>query len=265
MTTPSHQSTAELVLADMATMNEAAPADAADQEEQTDQAEADVEVEEQGAEEEAPSRRGLSWEDAMRKVPPDIARLMRNMQADYTKKTQALASQRKEFLREREALLKGKQAIQDREEIPKYDPFDEDSVKARIEVEVNRRLREVLEPMQAEYETMQAEDDYQRFIADHPDFESDTGLRSEVQHLLESNESLDLETAYWAARGKKSRIEEKKSREDAAARRRASKEAALRGTAAPRRGAVASKPSTKDLRKMSTADILKLAQSMHRD
>jgi hypothetical protein len=187
------------------------------------------------------------------------------MQADYTKKTQALSNQRKEFLREREALLKGKQAIQDREEIPKYDPFNEDSVKARIELEVNRRLREVLEPMQAEYETMQAEDDYQRFVSEHPDFESDNALRSEVQHLLESNESLDLETAYWAARGKKSRIDEKKQRTERAARRQAAKQAAMRGTASPRRGQVGSKPSRSDIKKMSTADILKLAQSMHRD
>jgi hypothetical protein len=41
---------------------------------------AEVEIEEQ-AEGEAPKKRGLSWEQAVKSVPPDIAKLMRSMQA----------------------------------------------------------------------------------------------------------------------------------------------------------------------------------------
>jgi len=261
MTTP-HTSTAEQVLAEVASMNDQVEEAAieAPGEDTGDE----VELEEQSADAE-PERRNLSWNDAIARVPPDIAKLMRNMQADYTKKTTALAEQRREFLREREALMKGKAALADDGDVPEYDPFNEASIQARIEREVSRRLREVLEPMEVEYQTMKAEDDYQRFLNEHPDFEKDTALRSEVQHLLESNDSLDLETAYWAARGKKSRQAEQRAREERSARRKASKEAALRGTAPPRKGAVARKPSGSDLRKMSTADILKLAQSLNRD
>ena len=57
--------------------------------------------------------------------------------------------------------------------------------------------------MQQEYETMAAEDSYNNFLQAHPDFKEDQALRSEVQHLLEGNEALDLETAYWAARGRR--------------------------------------------------------------
>jgi hypothetical protein len=46
------------------------------------------------------------------------------MRKDYTQKTQQVAEQRRDFLREREALLRGKDALKDREEVPEYDPFN---------------------------------------------------------------------------------------------------------------------------------------------
>ena len=82
--------------------------------------------------------------------------------------------------------------------------------------------------MQAEYEQMAAQDNYKSFLQNHPDFESDTGLRSEVQHLLEVNSSLDLETAYWAAKGKQAKSAAAQASETRAAKRRAAKEAAAK-------------------------------------
>ena len=223
----------------------------------------EVEIEEQ-AEGEAPKKRGLSWEQAVKSVPPDIAKLMRSMQADYTRKTQELSEQRKDFMREREALMKGKAAIEAPAELPEYDPFDEGTINARIEAEVAKRLQQVLEPMQAEYEQMAAQDSYKAFLQEHPEFETDTGLRSEVQSLLEANESLDLETAYWAARGKKARAEAAEAKHTRSARRKARQEAALKGTGTPRRGGAGRVPGRKDLKSMSAADILAVAQAMHR-
>lgn len=269
MNTPNHQSVAETVLAEVQTMQ--ASEAAAPETETPDQAEAAapeetgeaVELVEETPDAEPVSQR-LSWDDAVRRVPPDIARLMREMRKDYTQKTQELAEQRREFIRERQALLKGKESLQDREEVPEYDPFNEESITARIEQEVNRRLREVLEPMEQEYQTMAAEESYQRFLSDHPDFKTDSDLRSEVQHLLEANDSLDLETAYYAAKGKQARLAAKKEREETAATRRARKEAAVRGTGVSRKSGRINKPKAGELRKMSAADILALAQSMHR-
>jgi hypothetical protein len=119
--------------------------------------------------------------------------------------------------------------------------------------------------MEAEYQTMQAEENYQRFLSDHGDFKTDAALRSEVQHLLEGNSSLDLETAYYAAKGKQARLEAKKTREETSATRRARKQAASIGTGAPRKGGRVAKPKAGDLRKMSAADILAIAQQMHRN
>ncbi len=206
----------------------------------------------------------LSWNDAMRRVPKDIRALMKQMQGDYTRKTQELSESRKEFLREREALMRGKQQLKEPEALPEYDPFNEETIKARIEAEVTRRLSEVLAPMEQEYQTMAAEDSYRAFVSDHPDFETDQGLRDEVQTALEANSALDLETAYWAVQGRRSRQKAQQESQSRAARRRAQKEAAMKGTKAPRRVSGVVAPAKKDLKSMSAADIYRLAETMHR-
>ena len=261
----SHESVAEQVLAEVQAQTageEVAVPDVPQAEEGIEAA--DVEIEEAGEDGAEPKRRGLSWEQAIKSVPPDIAKLMRNMQADYTRKTQELSEQRKTFLAEREALMKGKQSLTLEGDLPDYDPFDEATIQARIEREVNKRLQMVLEPMQAEYEQQVAQDSYKTFLSEHPDFETDTGLRSEVQHLLESNDSLDLETAYWAARGKRAKQEAAQASQERAAKRAAAKEAALKGTGSPRRAGTQGRPSRGDLKRASAADILAMAQAMHR-
>ncbi len=259
---PAHQSMAESVLAELNGMTAEPEQQLA--EAPANEAEAnDVEIEE-ASEEEAPKTRSLSWDDAVKQVPPDIAKLMRELRADYTRKTQTLAEQRRDFIREREALMKGREALKGPDELPEFDPYNEESIRARIEQEVTTRLRDALEPMQREYEAMAAEEDYQKFLTAHADFKTDTDLRSEVQHLLEQNDALDLETAYWAAKGKQSKYKAQQEQKQRSASRAARKEAALRGTAPPRRAGASSKPSRSDIKSMSNADILALAQAMNR-
>lgn len=224
--------------------------------------EGDVEVE--VSDEGGKRTRNLSWNDALKQVPPDIRQLMKNMQRDYTKKTQELSEQRKEFLREREALIKGQQTLKVPDTLPEYDPFNEATIAARIEAEVNKRLNAVLEPMKREYEVMAAEESYQSFLAEHPEFKSDKELRSEVQRMLEGNEALDLETAFWAAKGKLSKAQAAKEAEAAKARRAADREAATRGTGLPRKGGTAVAPAASTVKKMSNAEILAAAQALHR-
>ena len=206
-----------------------------------------------------------SWSDELAKVEaisPQAAELMRKMQGDYTRKTQELAKTRKEVLREREALQRGAAKIQAPEDVGEFDPFNEQSVQARIEAEVARRLQDVLQPMQQEYELMAAEDAYQGFLSRHPDFESDTELRAEVQEALEASPSLDLETAYYAVQGRRARHRATESQQRDQAERKARREAAVRGTGMPRKGRPPVKPSGRDLKKMSSADILALAKQL---
>jgi len=220
------------------------------------------EVELEISEGETKRQRNLSWNDALKQVPPDIRNLMKNMQRDYTKKTQELAEQRKDFLREREALMKGSESLRADSPLPDFDPFNESSIAARIEAEVNKRLAAVLEPMKREYQTIAAEDAYQSFLGDHPEFKTDMKLRAQVQELLEANASLDLETAYYAVRGKNQKAESAREAEMERARKAANREAAAK-TALPHKGA-ATAPATKSVKAMSNADIFALAQAMNR-
>ena len=257
---PTIPSTAQSALDQATALHAAAPAP----EPEPSAEEAEVEVEVEAEENGKPERRSLSWADALKQVPPDIRQLMQSMQSDYTKKTQQLASERKSFLAERQALLKGQESLKTPAELPEFDPFNESTINARIEAEVNKRLNAVLEPMKREYEQVRAEESYTTFLAEHADLKTDVGLRSEVQHLLEANAGLDLETAYWAAKGKQARQAAAKATETDKARRSAEREAAQRGTGLPRKGAAAAPPAARDLRKMSSADIFAMAQSLHR-
>jgi hypothetical protein len=261
-----HTSVAEAVLAEVQAMTapEADGAAPSNDTELTQPAEATEAPGEEVDFEVDGQSQSLSWNEAMRRVPPDIRNLMKNMQGDYTRKTQELAEQRKELVREREALMRGSKNIVAPEEMPDYDPFNEDSIKARIEAEVARRLREVLDPMEQEYNVMKAEDSYRAFLSEHPDFENDQPLRDAVQGLLEANPSLDLETAYWAAKGRRKQTEAAKAENSRAARKRAEREAAMKGSNLPARGGQRGKPSRQELRKMSAADIYRLAESMHK-
>ncbi len=207
-----------------------------------------------------------SWADAMARVTesdPAAAALMKSMQADYTRKTQEASQLRKDALRERAAFLKGKEAIKAKEELPEYDPWTESTVTARIESEVATRLNALLEPMKQEYQTLAAEESYNTFVDHHADFTSDTELRSEVQVLLEASPSLDLETAYWAAKGKRAKGEREAATAQVRAEREARKEAALRGTSAARKGGRTAAPPKADLKKMTSSDILALAKALH--
>lgn len=208
--------------------------------------------------------RKLSWEDAIKSVPPDVAKLMRSMQSDYTKKTQEAAQLRKEALREREAMMRGtRNLVVEEKPLPAFDPFDESSINARVEAEVKRRLQEVLAPMQQEYEVMAAEESYKDFLTANPDFESNTALRNEVQKALEANPALDLETAYWAVKGRFAHQDRAKADTKAKAEREAARKAAMTGTGVPRKAGDQRAPSMNDLKKMSAADILNTAKAMN--
>ena len=266
MTTP-HTSTAEAILAETGPLGfdtdtteaveapepvEAAPAVEAPE----DTADAPAEAEE------APAKRP-SWSDAMEAVKaldPGAADLMKGMHADYTRKTQELAQLRKELQAERAALLSVRKDLP--EELPNYDPWDEASVMARVERAAQARINEMTEAVQREYEARQAEQSYQGFLEEHPEFQTDEALRGEVQTLLEANDSLDLETAFWAAKGRRAKAEAAEMKEKRRVERAAKRQAA-QAVGVPRRGTAAPKASRADLKNMSAADLYRMAQQIH--
>ncbi len=169
---------------------------------------------------------GLSWDAAYNEAPPHIQQLMKQMRADYTRKTQEIANERKSLASEREALIKsgvlGKLKAQAEADAGELNPFDEASVSARIEKEVARRLHEALAPLEQEHKQAQAKQEYHGFLEKNPDLKSDPALRKEVYETLQKNPSLDLESAYYAVKGRQLTS----AHSQAQARKQAEKEAA---------------------------------------
>ena len=262
MTTP-HESTAEAVLAATGPLGfdggtETAPAVEAPE----DTSDPGPEAAEAAEAPEVKAKRP-SWSEALDSVKtldPGAADLMKGMHADYTKKTQELASLRKELQAERAALLSVRKELPD--DLPSYDPWDEKSVMARVERAAQERINEMTEAVQREFDARSAEQAYQGFLEEHPEFTEDTGLRTDVQAMLEVNESLDLETAYWAAKGKRGKVEASERAERQKATRTAKRQAA-QAVGVPRRGTTAPKASRADLKKMSAADLYRMAKQMH--
>lgn len=278
MTNP-HESTAEAVLAqtgplgfdnDTAEVAEAAPAVEAP-EDTSDPIDIEAEVT-AAAEGKRPS-----WSEAVEVVSqlnPEAAELMRGMMADYTRKTQEAAATRKEVT-QRQSELQRLQAQVDAEraallsvreelaaDLPDYDPWNEQSVVARAERAAQERINKMTEAIQREHEARQAELAYSGFLTDHPEFKSDEGLRTDVQKLLEANQNLDLETAYWAVKGQRGVQAAAESKAKRNAERQAKREAA-RAVGVPRRGQGQPQASKTDLKGMSAADIYRMAKQMH--
>ena len=205
------------------------------------QAKADAREAEAQAEQHAEESRksGLSWEQAMAEAPPHVQTLMKSMRADYTRKTQELAQERKSLAAEREALLKSgtldKLKATMEADPGELNPFDEGSIAARIEREVARRLHEALAPIEQEHKQAQAKQEYHAFLEKNPDLKTDPEIRKKVYAALQKNPGLDLESAYYAVKGKRLTSVEAQREARRAAEREAARAAALTATASGKR------------------------------
>lgn len=148
------------------------------------------------------THKGINWNETVSGLPDDAQKLLANLRADYTKKTQELSRQRQALESERKALLnedylktineKANQEIQ-------FDPFDNDSVNARIEQEVAKRMQQMIQPLQQEYELQQRQMALDNFKTAHPDLQE---YKTEIAKLLMTDQSLNLERAYYIVKGK---------------------------------------------------------------
>jgi len=182
---------------------------------------------------------GMSWDQALAEAPAHIQTLMKNMRADYTRKTQEVAAERKTLAAEREALLKSgtleKLKAKAEADLGELNPFDEGSIKARIEQEVARRLHEALAPIEQEHKQAQAKQEYQGFLEKNPDLKTDPEVRKEVYEALKKNPALDLESAYYAVKGKRLSSVEAQREARKHAEKEAARAAALTATASGKR------------------------------
>ena len=203
---------------------------------------------------------GESWDSVFDSQTPEAQRAMQSLRADYTRKTQEISAMRKELQAQKSSLLesdimKDLKATADGE--IDFDPFNPDSFKAFVEKEVAARLAAVLQPMQVQQQKYQAQQKVSVFMEKHPELTTNTEFKGEVKDLLLGNESLDLESAYWIAKGKRGAAEQLVSAEDKARRADAAKRSAALISSGARRNAGTVAPNLKEMKAWEIYNHLK--------
>jgi len=142
--------------------------------------------------------KGIDYNRVLQELPEDAQKLLANMRSSFTKKTQELAEQRKALQSQMEALSKSGfteklNEVADRQ--TELDPYDPKSFENKIQEEVARRMREMVQPLEEQYQLDQMRMKYERFKSENPDL-LQPEIKTGVKKLLDENPALDLPTAY---------------------------------------------------------------------
>tara|TARA_R110000868_G_scaffold240806_3_gene495346 strand:+ start:792 stop:1562 length:771 start_codon:yes stop_codon:yes gene_type:complete len=206
----------------------------------------------------------LSWADALKVATPEQAELMKGIQASYTRKNQALAEERKAFVRDRETRIKELEAkVKPAGELPEYDPYNQESIDARIAKHLNDQTLTELETLRAEQAVAQLEQSFTAFTTEHPDALSDPAINGGIQKLLRADPNISFEDAYYRVAFNEMKAKQEADRKRDAERKAANRQAATTGNA-PARTATPTytRPSPAELKRMSVSDILALSKSI---
>jgi len=201
---------------------------------------------------------GESWDSIFNSVPENVQRAMGSLRGDYTRKMQELSKQRREVEQLQANLTNSDafKALQETaskaaEEGQEFDPFDNASMEAYINGLVAQKLQSILQPLaqeQAKQASMRRLND---FMDEHPELRTDEVLRAEVAGLLQQNETMTLEQAFWIIQGKKSKEQQKISEQQQQKKKEINKQVADR-IGSGRKSGMTAPPDSK---KMSAADI----------
>ena len=160
-------------------------------------------------------REGESWDKLFEQADDKSQRAMQQLRADYTRKTQELAAERKEMAEQAQHLQAMKMSLEDnaaykaiqeaaKQDAGEFDPYDTESFQRYVNKIVAERLESVLQPMAEQQMKASAKAKIDTFMSQHPDLSSDEGLKTDVRQALLDNESLSLQDAYWIVKGRRS-------------------------------------------------------------
>lgn len=214
----------------------------------------------------APEQEGLrdgeSWDSLFNQADEKSQRAMQQLRADYTRKTQELAAQRKELAEQAQQIQAMRMSLEDNaaykaiqqaatEDAGEFDPYDTQSFQRYVNKIVAERLQAVLQPMAEQQMKAQAQTKVQAFMAEHPDLTSDEGLKAEVRQTLLSNESLSLQDAYWIVKGRRSHSVSERQQLEELAFKQAAKASGLKVGVGQNKGVTVPTGATK----MKAADL----------
>lgn len=147
--------------------------------------------------------KGLNYNQVYDSLPDDAKKIIANLRSDYTKKTQSIAEQRKILEADRKALLESgfyDSVAKQADVSVELDPFNAGSIEAKIQQEVAKRMREMLEPMRQEAEVNRRGIALENFKRENPDIDT---YRVDIARELMKDKNLTLEKAYWMVKGQK--------------------------------------------------------------
>lgn len=172
------------------------------------------------------THKGLKpYNQILESLPEDARKLVSNLRAMSTQKTQEVAEQRRaleaeraNLIRERELLLNGgfkSQIDKLATEQVAFDPWSEEGIQAKIQQEAAKMFQQMLNPLQQELEQTKRGAQLEAFKAANPDL---TTYKTEIAKLLVEREDLKLEDAYYIVKGQKAAEFSAKEKEAAKSR-----------------------------------------------
>ena len=201
-------------------------------------------------------REGESWDKLFDQADEQSQRAMQQLRADYTRKTQELAQERKKLEEQAQNIQAMKMNLEDnaaykaiqeaaQAETGDFDPYDTASFERYVNRIVAERLQSVLQPMAEQQMKATAQTKVQAFMNNHPDLQTDEGLKTEVRQTLLDNESLTLQDAYWIVKGRRSHTDAERKHIQEQAFKNAAKASGLKVGVGQNKGATVPKGATK--------------------
>lgn len=154
------------------------------------------------------------YKQILKHIPENGRKLVQNLRASYTQKTQEIAelrrqveAERSELARQRHLLSESDFARQVRETAarePQHDPWSDEGLQERINLQAAKMMQEMLTPLQQDLETQRRQVALDSFKQQHPDISSPE-LRVPIAELLVARPELKLEDAYFIVKGQVTR------------------------------------------------------------
>ena len=154
-----------------------------------------------GEEAEAEDSHSVSTQDILSNLDTDALKLIQNLRKDYSKKTQLIASQKKELEnRERNWLSQQESLLRSKMNLPEdFDITSEGGLQAYINSKVAEMVLESSKPLREQVELENKRSELQAFKAANPDLEN---YKVDIINEMSANPDLDLKTAYYVVKGR---------------------------------------------------------------
>tara|TARA_R110000787_G_scaffold284982_2_gene399457 strand:- start:16792 stop:17631 length:840 start_codon:yes stop_codon:yes gene_type:complete len=175
--------------------------------------------------------------EILKHIPENGRKLVANLRADYSRKTQEMAALRKELQREKDNYLNQQKLLTEgafadnvrklASDETSHDIWDEDGRRAAIRQEAAKMMQEMYEPLQQQVATQQRQMQLTSFKQENPDLDQPQ-IRMEVAKLLQARSELKLEDAYYIVKAKVNATAAKDERQGRVSRRKAGRDALMK-------------------------------------